>query len=89
MVTEAVQRDLAALAELDPALAESTYAATALALAAELDAGNSATSKSMCAKALLDTMNRLWELAPDREEEDRLDELSARREKRLARRTAS
>lgn len=82
-VVEAVGRDLAALG--DDALAESALAAAALALARELDdPSNSATSKSMCARALLDTLNRLRELAPEDEEEDGVDELRARRAARLA-----
>ena len=85
MVTDAVRRDLALLAKRDPVLAKGALAASALALAAEIDdAGNSATSKSMCARALMDTMTRLRELAPVDEASDRLDELSARRGRRKA-----
>jgi hypothetical protein len=63
----------------------SALAETALALARELDSGkNSATSKSMCARALLDTMAQLRELAPPREDQDDVDQLAARRERRRA-----
>jgi thioredoxin-like negative regulator of GroEL len=55
-------------------------AASALELARQMDApGNSATSKSMCAKAHSDIVARLAEMAPPKREEDRIDELGARR----------
>lgn len=84
-VVSAVESDLRKLAKLDPALAKNTLAATALALARDLDdPGNSATSHSMCAKALLETMGSLRALAPEVPKGDRLDELSSRRSARLA-----
>ena len=83
-VTEAVKRDLAEIAKRDRALAESSLAATALALARELDARNSATSKSMCAKALNETMAMIRELAPAKQERDALDEIAERRSRRRA-----
>lgn len=76
-VEAGVRRDLTMLGKgaEDSALAES-----ALALAAEMDdPENSATSKSMCARALLDTMDRLRELAPPKKEADPVDELGERR----------
>lgn len=77
-VVEAVRRDLVALG--DSALAESAEAAAALALARELDRdGNSATSKSMCARALVEAMARLRERAPARDGADGLDEIAAKR----------
>lgn len=83
-VQAAVKRDLAALK--DPKLAKSGLAASALALARELDSPkNSATSKSMCARALLDTLDRLRALAPAVKEKDEVDELSNRRQKRRRR----
>lgn len=89
-VVEAVERDLRALALLDAALAESALAAAALALARELDnPRNSATSKSMCARALTETLDRLRELAPEESKEDRLDELTARRAERIGRRAGA
>lgn len=82
-VREAVERDLAQIRTRSRELAESALAASALVLAGELDsAGNSATSKSMCAKALTETMDRLRELSPPRRELDDLDDLAARRERR-------
>lgn len=81
-VVDAVLRDLADIAERDSRLAESSIAATALALAAELDAKNSATSKSMCARALVETMDRLRELAPAEKRADRIDELAGKRDAR-------
>lgn len=84
-VVEAVERDLANLAKRAPGLDESAEAATALALARELDSHNSATSKSMCARALNETMDKLRGMAPPAEEGDGLDELKARRAARLAR----
>lgn len=80
-VHAAVERDLMALPD---DLANSALGASALALAREMDSQNSATSKSMCAKALLETMDRLRSLAPEREEKDQVDDLSARRAARIA-----
>jgi hypothetical protein len=83
-VAGALERDLE---RFGPDLARSTLAASALALARELDdPDNSATSKSMCARALNDTLDRLVELAPDEDEKDALDDLAARR---AARRSAA
>lgn len=85
-VTDALDAELAELAKRAPALAESALAASARVLARELDKErNSATSKSMCQKALSETLDRLRELAPAKDEKDTLDDLSARR---AARRTA-
>lgn len=78
-VVDAVRRDLVSLGG---DLGESALAATALALAAELDdPGNSATSKSMCARALNETMERLRALVPEEPagKVSKLDELRARR----------
>jgi pyruvate/2-oxoglutarate dehydrogenase complex dihydrolipoamide acyltransferase (E2) component len=84
-VLDAVKGDIAGIARLDPKLARSGLAASALALARELDdPDNSATSKSMCAKSLIDALERLRELAPDEEGNDALDELASRRAARLA-----
>jgi hypothetical protein len=84
-VVKAVEHDIKALAKLKPELAKSALAASALALAAEIDKpSNSATSKSMCARALLDTLDRLRGLAPDGDQKDKLDELSTRRAARIA-----
>jgi hypothetical protein len=85
-VVDAVHRELDAIAKRDKDLARSGFAASALALAATLDdPKNSATSKSMCARSLLDALDRLRELAPDEEKKDGLDELVARRAKKLSR----
>jgi len=85
-VVDAVQSELDQLAKRDKSLAVSGFAASALALARALDdPDNSATSKSMCARSLLDVLDRLRELAPTEEKDDQLDELVARRAKRLAR----
>lgn len=83
-VFEAVERDLGRIRAVDPALADSALAMTALALAGELDGHNSATSKSMCARALLDVMDRLRELAPEQKEADGVDQLTAKRIERRA-----
>ena len=86
-VAQAIERDLARL----PAdLATSALAASAMALAREMDnPANSATSKSMCAKTLLDTFDRLRELTPTDEESDDLDDLATRRQARIERRTTA
>ena len=80
-VEAAVERDLA---QFPPELAGSALAASALALAREIDqAGNSATSKSMCARALTETLEKLRALAPAEKEADKLDDLARRRASRL------
>ena len=79
-----MRRDLAALAERTAALANGALAALALSLAREMDDDNSATSKSMCAAQLRETLDRLRELAPPEEEADQLDDLASRRVARLA-----
>jgi hypothetical protein len=88
---------------------DSPEAATALALARELDdvvaeeaceecehvqswttGHNSATSKSMCARALNETMDKLRALAPAQDDqEDEVDRARRRRVERLARQSAS
>lgn len=85
-VVSAVEHELAALRKADPALAEGALALTARKMAEQLDAdgGVSATAKSMCAKVLIEAMERLRQLAPVVEEADSLDELASRRITRLA-----
>jgi hypothetical protein len=85
-VVRAVEKELKSLgaATVSPSLA-----ATAVALAHEMDEDNSATSKSMCAKALIDAVDRIRELAPPKKESNPVDELRARRTARRARASAS
>ena len=81
-VEDAVRTDLTAM----PAqLHGSALAETALALARELDnPGNCATSKSMCARALTETLDKLRVMAADMDEGvDLLDDLASRRARRL------
>jgi hypothetical protein len=81
-VVDAVTRDIEALGSR---AVGSTLAETALALAAELDKPkNSATSKSMCAKAMIDVFRELRFVAPARQEADGVDELTRRRADRRA-----
>lgn len=80
-----VKNDLAALAKVDRALADSALAGLALAMAREVDdPHNSATSKSMCGRVLQDALTQLRELTPKKQAKDGLDDLSNRRAKRLA-----
>lgn len=80
-VEAATRRDLKRLPD---DLAESSLAESALALARELDdPENSATSKSMCAKAHLEVMTRLRELAPPEERKGQLHALKSGRADRL------
>ena len=76
-VVDAVQGEIDVL----PAgLRAGAFAATALALAAELyDPDNSATSKSMCARALTETLEKLHAAASEikPEKESTLDKLRA------------
>lgn len=84
-VVDAVELDLAEIRKRDAGLADSALAATAKVLAAQLDDPRpSATSKSMCARALTETMDRLRELAPMKEEADGVDEVAKQRERRRA-----
>jgi hypothetical protein len=85
-VAAAVQRDIEALAKRDPKLASSGLAALALSLAGEMDAKNSATSKSMCARALAETLEKLEAMAPPAPAADQVDQLA---EQRAARRKKS
>lgn len=84
-VIDAVERDLAEIRKRKPALADSQLGATAIALAYELENPyNSATSKSMCARALNETMDKLRELAPAKPEADGIDQLEKKRTQRRA-----
>lgn len=75
---DGVERDIAAIAERDPDLAESGTAAAAIRLAYELENPyNSATSKAQCAKSLRELLERLLELAPPEEGKDQLSEIVA------------
>jgi hypothetical protein len=88
-VISAAMREVEALRERDAQLADSALAASAVALAYEIENPyNSATSKSMCARELRDTLDRLRELAPVKRREDSVDvirnDLAERRAKRDA-----
>lgn len=84
-VVEAVERDLAEIGDRAAWVSDSAIAATAVRLAYELqNPFNSATSKSMCARSMIEAMNRLRELAPKQEEPDQVDELATARATRLA-----
>jgi hypothetical protein len=87
---EGLERDLAAIAKRDEALALSTLAGVARRLAIELEHPyNSATSKASVAGELRETMDRLWAFAPAEKETDVVDDLRARRQERVARRAAA
>ena len=89
-VEKALKTDLARIRKLDPLLAKSALAASCRTLAKSLDSSEtSATAKSMCARALLDTLDRLRELTPDDQGADDLDDLATRRKARLARGAAA
>jgi hypothetical protein len=78
-VFEAVERELEQADATETALG-----ATALALAAELDGDNSATSKSMCAKSMIDVLREIRLLKPPKAREDELDRIRQRRDSRRA-----
>jgi hypothetical protein len=85
-VETAVKADIARIATADPNLAASGLAEGALSVARSLDdPGISATSRSMCFKALMEGLDRLRELAPPMTEET---ELERRRRERGERRAA-
>jgi hypothetical protein len=81
-VVQALERDLAEVGALPKG--SSSLVASAFALARELDAKNSATSKSMCARAFREALDRLRELVPAERERDAVDELADRRSRRRA-----
>lgn len=84
-VLEGVGRDLEAIREKVPELADSALAGTALALATELENPyNSATSKAQCANALQAVMDRLRELTPEQQKGGIVVELLAKRAARSA-----
>lgn len=89
-VVAAVERDLAEIRTRDERLAASALAATALAMAAEIDDSvNSATSKSMCAARLQEALDRLRELTPPEEKSDGIDRIGERVRLKLAGGTAT
>jgi hypothetical protein len=84
-VVGALKAELAAMGRTAPELADSTLAAAALALARAVDASKtSPTAKSMCARELRELLGELRDRMPEGEERDRLDELTARRDARVA-----
>jgi hypothetical protein len=81
---DAAEREVEALRDRDPSLADGALAASAVAMAYEMaNPYNSATSKSMCAREMRDTLDRLRALAPPAQKRDGIDalgdELAARR----------
>lgn len=89
-LVEAVERDIALIADRSLELAGSGLAASALAMALEIENPfNSATSKSMCATGLRDALAQLRELIPQESEEDALDDLARRRSVRIEGQSAS
>ena len=84
-VEKAVRKDIEAFRRRDRDVADSGLAASALALARMIDDDeNSATSRSMCARALREALDRLRELCPPADENDDLDELHGRAAAKLA-----
>lgn len=82
-VIEATELELGRIRRRAEDLADSALAGSAVAMAREIEHPyNSATSKSMCAKELRETMGRLRELMPAVEERDEIDELRDRRVQR-------
>ena len=89
-VIDAARRDLEALARRSPELAESALAASAVAMAFELEHPfNSATAKSMCARALREALRELRELAPAEEVKDGIDKIAEQAAKRRAAKPAA
>lgn len=84
-VIDAVERELEALRRRAPELADSGLAASALAMAYELEHPfNSATAKAACARSLQDALRELRSLAPPEAKQDAIDEIGERRAKRRA-----
>lgn len=77
-VVASVERKIGALRALDPEIAEAPEAAAALAMAYEIQHPfNSATSKSMCVRAMSEAVERLRAMAPPEREQDDIDRLAA------------
>lgn len=77
---DAVRRDLTEIAKRDSSLAQSALAAAAWSMAEQLDDPlTSAHAKSLCARALLDLLNRMRDLLPPERKANALDELASRR----------
>jgi hypothetical protein len=84
-MVDATERDLERIRKRDADLADSALAASAVAMAYEIDHPyNSATSKSMCQARLADAMKALRDLAPPEEAKDGIDQLAERRADRLS-----
>ena len=78
-----VEKDLDAIRKRDAALADSALAAVALQMAYELDSiENKGHAKSVCAKELRETLDRLRDLAPKERKKDSIDELAKQRARR-------
>jgi argininosuccinate synthase len=86
LVIQAVEHEIGALEERAAATGtefRESYAAVAVEMALQLEHPfNSATSKSMCAKALNETMDKLHALAPTEQSGDGVDELQKKRDTR-------
>ena len=81
-VVDAIRRDLDVMPS---SVSGSALAATALALGREIEHPfNSATSKSMCAKSLMEALATLRALAPPKRERDGIDRIAEQRERRRA-----
>lgn len=84
-VINAIETEIESWRRIAPKVADSTYAATAIALAYEVeDPYNSATSKAYCAKELRETMTLLRSILPAEQRKDGIDDLESRRADRLA-----
>lgn len=82
---ENAERDIEKIRKRDAGLAESALAAGLVAMARQVEHPyNSATSQSMCMREMRETRDRLWELAPEEEHADSLDELKQARARRRA-----
>ncbi len=85
-VVDGAEREIKAIRDRDKPLAEFALAASAVALAREIENPyNSATSKSMCAREMRDTLDRLRELVPPERQEDAIDRLARKRTRRRSR----
>lgn len=88
-VVAAVRRDLEALSHLSDegkSLATGALAMSAIALAKSIDHDRtSPTARSMCARALTETLEKLRGMVPDESQEgDGIDDLAERRQQRRA-----
>lgn len=84
-ISDAIRKEIPAEGFAGWGLGSEAISESALSLARALDnPKTSPNARAFCAKELRETLDRLRELAPSREQRDAIDDLADRRTKRLA-----